>query len=107
MNDEQTVLGLAMIRRNRGISSNRSPNRQKSVYVPWKLSSAESFGNCPGGIYNTSYIRQYARAIDYDEGAILAVYHREMRPAESRPGTTRLVQRFPSGVQPSLNSSGV
>jgi len=32
----------------------------------------------PAGIYNTSYIKQYARAIDYDESALLAVYQREM-----------------------------
>ena len=32
------------------------------------------FSKLPGGIYNTSYIRQYARAIDYDESNLLAFY---------------------------------
>ena len=33
------------------------------------------FEKLPGGIYNTSYIRQYARAIDFDEAELLAYYH--------------------------------
>ena len=32
------------------------------------------FAKLPGGIYNTSYIRQYARAIGFPEDALLAVY---------------------------------
>ena len=41
------------------------------------------FGKLPGGIYNTSYIRQYARAIDYDESQILDVYYQMMKAADS------------------------
>ena len=33
------------------------------------------FCKLPGGIYNTNYIRQYARAIEFDEGTLLAYYH--------------------------------
>jgi cytoskeletal protein RodZ len=36
------------------------------------------FRKLPGGIYNTSYIRQYARAIDYDESILLAYYANAM-----------------------------
>jgi cytoskeletal protein RodZ len=36
------------------------------------------FRKLPGGIYNTSYIRQYARAIDYEESILLEFYHRHM-----------------------------
>jgi cytoskeletal protein RodZ len=32
------------------------------------------FKKLPGGIYNTSYIRQYAKAIDFDESELLAFY---------------------------------
>jgi cytoskeletal protein RodZ len=35
------------------------------------------FAKLPGGVYNTSYIRQYARAIDFDEEELLASYYRE------------------------------
>ena len=47
------------------------------------------FRKLPGGIYNTSYIRQYARAIDYDETAILAVYHQKMTPPETIAGADK------------------
>ena len=36
---------------------------------------AEEFAKLPGGVYNTSYIRQYARAIGYDEAELLRHYH--------------------------------
>jgi cytoskeleton protein RodZ len=32
------------------------------------------FGALPGGVYDRSYIRQYARAISYDEAKLLAYY---------------------------------
>ena len=32
------------------------------------------FAALPGGIYTTSYIRQYARAIGLDEGSLLELY---------------------------------
>lgn len=35
----------------------------------------------PGGIYNTSYIRQYARAIDFPESELLAYYFSVTEPA--------------------------
>ena len=48
------------------------------------------FRKLPGGIYNTSYIKQYARAIDYDESTLLAFYHREMaRGANAAPAPAR------------------
>lgn len=34
------------------------------------------FAKLPGGVYATSYIRQYARAIGFDEFELLAEYHR-------------------------------
>ena len=89
MNDEQSVLGLATIRKNRGISLQQIAESTKISVRALEAIERGEFRKLPGGIYNTSYIRQYARAIDYDEGAILAVYHREMRPTETRPSTTK------------------
>ncbi len=40
------------------------------------------FENLPGGIYSTSYIRQYAAAIDFEAEEILALYHTRMGPWE-------------------------
>ena len=42
----------------------------------------EDFGQLPGGVYNTSYIRQYARAIGYDEAALLGHYRSQIEPPE-------------------------
>jgi cytoskeletal protein RodZ len=89
MNDEQSVLGLATIRRNRGISLQQIAESTKISVRALEAIERGEFRKLPGGIYNTSYIRQYARAIDYDEAAILAVYHREMHPAETRPSATK------------------
>ena len=78
MKEDQSVLGLATIRRNRGISLEQIAESTKiSVRLLEAIERGE-FRKLPGGIYNTSYIRQYARAIDYDEAAILSVYQREM-----------------------------
>jgi cytoskeletal protein RodZ len=85
MKEDKSVLGLATIRRNRGISLEQIAEKTKiSVRLLEAIEHGE-FCKLPGGIYNTSYIRQYARAIDYDESAILAVYHRETRGAENPP----------------------
>ena len=86
MNEDRDVLGLAMIRRNRGITLQQIAESTK-ISLRW-LEAIEhgDFRKLPGGIYNTSYIRQYARAIDYDESAILAEYHREMKEGEPKTG---------------------
>ena len=36
---------------------------------------AEEFAMLPGGVYNTSYIRQYASAIGFSEDALLGQYY--------------------------------
>jgi cytoskeletal protein RodZ len=41
---------------------------------------SEDFGQLPGGVYNTSYLRQYARAIGYDETALLDHYRSQTEP---------------------------
>jgi len=97
MNDENSVLGLATIRRNRGITLQQIAESTKISIRSLEAIERGDFRKLPGGIYNTSYIRQYARAIDYDESAILAVYHREMMPPETCPATTK---RGLSGFRP-------
>jgi cytoskeletal protein RodZ len=83
MKEDKSVLGLATIRKNRGISLEQIAESTKiSVRLLEAIEQGE-FRKLPGGIYNTSYIRQYARAIDYDEAAILTVYHREMNADSS------------------------
>ena len=41
---------------------------------------AEDFDKLPGGVYNTSYLRQYARAAGFSEAELLQQYHRVTLP---------------------------
>ena len=84
MNDRRTTLPLATIRRNRGISLQQIADDTKISIRSLEAIEHGDFRKLPGGIYNTSYIKQYARAIDYDEGELLAAYQHEM----SRSGTS-------------------
>ena|SRR5271157_3612661 len=77
MTEEKSVLGLATIRRNRGISLEQIAKSTKIGVRALEAIERGDFQKLPGGIYSTSYIRQYARAIDYDEGTLLEFYHRE------------------------------
>ena len=44
----------------------------------------EEFEKLPGGIFSTSYLRQYAAAIAYDQDALVAHYRQKMNlPSES------------------------
>ena len=99
MNDDKSVLGLATIRRNRGITLEQIAESTKISIRSLQAIEQGDFRKLPGGIYNTSYIRQYARAIDYDESAILALYHREMAPREAAPAPAK---RMPGGFRPAL-----
>ncbi len=75
-----------MIRRNRGITLQQIAETTKISLRSLEAIERGDFRKLPGGIYNTSYIRQYARAIDYDESAILDVYHREMKKVDPKTG---------------------
>jgi cytoskeletal protein RodZ len=81
MKEEKTVLGLNTIRRNRGISLEQIADSTKISIRALEAIEQGDFRKLPGGIYNTNYIKQYARAIDYDESTLLAYYHREMARA--------------------------
>ena len=100
MKDEKNVLGLATIRRNRGISLEQIAASTKISVRALEAIERGEFRKLPGGIYNTSYIRQYARAIDYDESAILAVYYRETNPERPDPGPRK---SFFSSLRPASN----
>jgi len=92
MNENETILGLKTIRRNRGITLEEISASTKISVRSLEAIETGDFRKLPGGIYNTSYIRQYARAIDYDESALLAFYHSKMPagagmgPANRNPG---------------------
>jgi cytoskeleton protein RodZ len=77
------MLELAAIRQNRGISLEQISETTKISVRSLTAVENCDFARLPGGIYTTSYIRQYARAIDYDEVEILEVYYRSIKAAAS------------------------
>ena len=77
MTDDNSALGLATVRRNRGISLQQISDSTKIGIRALEAIEQGDFRKLPGGIYATSYIRQYARAIDYDESILLAFYHQQ------------------------------
>jgi len=72
---DKSILGLASIRRNRGLSLEQISQSTKISVRSLQAIEEGEFKKLPGGIYNTSYIRQYARAIEFDESEILSYYH--------------------------------
>ncbi|HUI81760.1 MAG TPA: helix-turn-helix transcriptional regulator [Bryobacteraceae bacterium] len=107
MKEDISVLGLATIRGNRGISLEQIAESTKISIRSLHAIEQGEFHKLPGGIYNTSYIRQYARAIDYDESAILSYYHRAMGNPESPSSTSGTNGRgFVNGYRPASSILG-
>ena len=61
-------------RRERGISLDQIATATKISVRSLRAIEEGDFRKLPGGIYNTSYIRQYARAIDVDEFELIQLY---------------------------------
>jgi cytoskeletal protein RodZ len=60
----------------------------------------EEFDKLPGGIFSTSYLRQYAAAIGYDADALLAHYDSKVNPQSAlakgpQPELGRRLYRWP------------
>jgi cytoskeletal protein RodZ len=65
---------LAAIRERRGISLKEIEQETKISCRFLRAIEAGNFDELPGGIFNVSYIRQYARKIDFNEEELLAKY---------------------------------
>src|ERR1700680_1623090 len=95
-------LELASTRQKKAISLEQISETTKIGMRSLEAIEAGEFQKLPGGVYSTSYIRQYARAIDFDEALILEVYYSVMgikpEPEErlARPGQGygSIVSRF-------------
>ncbi len=75
---------LAAIRRARGVSLREISEATKIRVHYLESIEAAHFDQLPGGVFATSYIRQYARAIDFNEWELLAVYD-SANPREDAP----------------------
>lgn len=89
--DGGTSPDLAMMRRRKGVSLQEISQATKIGVNYLRAIEVGEFAKLPGGIYSTSYIRQYARSIDFDEFELLARYYRATGlkpPATPGPGNT-------------------
>ena len=96
MKEDTTILGLATIRRNLGISLEEIAASTKISVRSLDAIERGEFCKLPGGIYNTSYIRQYARAIDYDESMLLDFYNRQLASERMTPAPGKSKGGFPT-----------
>jgi cytoskeleton protein RodZ len=77
---------VASIRKTSGISLEEIARNTKLKVTTLKAIEDAHFDALPGGIYNISYIRQYARAIGADE-ALLVRQYRTLFQSESQTQT--------------------
>jgi cytoskeletal protein RodZ len=94
-------LDLARIRKRSGISIEEIVQRTKISSRFLRAIEDEQFDQLPGGIFSTSYLRQYAAAIGYDEEALVSFYIRKVNPsaAAAKPpqretGSRKLLGRW-------------
>ena len=79
-------LNLRNRRADRGLSLETIADRTKISIRFLRAIEDEEFDKLPGGIFSTSYLRQYAAAIEFDESKLLTYYNRKTEPpcADSR-----------------------
>ena len=73
-------IDLARFRKKAGVSLEDIAEETKISLRFLRAIEEEEFEKLPGGIFSTSYLRQYATAIGYDEAELLAHYDRKMNP---------------------------
>ncbi len=67
-------LNLPALRANKGITLREIADSTKISMRFLQAIESGDFDQLPGGIYNISYLRQYAREIGFEEAALLAYY---------------------------------
>ena len=84
---DANALDLAAARQASGLSLEEIATATRISLHFLEAIEAEDFAKLPARVYAASYIRQYARAVGYDEAAVLARYRAqsESEPAASSP----------------------
>src|SRR5580698_5871991 len=82
---DNSILGVKIWRQKKGISLESIAASTKLSVRQLEAIESGDFSRLPGGIYNTNYIRQYARAIDFDETDLLAFYQAIASPPPPVP----------------------
>jgi cytoskeletal protein RodZ len=94
-------LDLPRFRARAGVSLAEIVERTKISSRFLRAIEDEQFDELPGGIFSTSYLRQYAAAIGYDEEALVAYYLRRINPPtviakapQRETGSRKLLDRW-------------
>ncbi|HEX8986249.1 MAG TPA: helix-turn-helix domain-containing protein [Bryobacteraceae bacterium] len=79
---------LVAVRERKGISLDQIARSTKISFRYLEAIENADFEQLPGGVFSSSYIRQYARAIDYDEWDLLAYFQTSMQPQAQAEGAS-------------------
>src|SRR5580704_18750984 len=80
MGIELNSLGLARRRQKKGVSLELIAERTKISLHNLRAIEAEEFEKLPGGIFSTSYLRQYCSLVELDPTELLAHYTASTSP---------------------------
>ena len=94
-------LDLARFRNRAGVSLEQIAEKTKIGLRFLEAIEIERFDRLPGGIFSTSYLRQYAEAIGYVEDALVAHYNTKMnlidtpsKPPQVENGSRSILYRW-------------
>jgi hypothetical protein len=91
-------LGLASVRKRIGITLDEIAQSTRIAPRYLQAIDAEEFAKLPSGVYAISYIRQYARAIGYNETELIDHYRAlrqpEPTPIDAGPQRPRVTSRL-------------
>jgi len=90
---------LAAIRKRRGLSLEDIAEATKISVGYLRAIEEGRFERLPGGIYDLSYLRQYAQAIEYDEAELVRYYQYKTGSSPAMP-TEIQADRKPRGRLP-------
>jgi cytoskeleton protein RodZ len=93
-------LSTATVRKNAGVTLQQISERTKITVRNLEAIESGQFARLPGGIYATSYIRQYARAIGFDEFELLSEYHRVTGAPPTLPKLEKVQDPSHPGFRP-------
>ena len=79
MSHRQHVLQLSAERARRGVTLEQIRESTKIGLFFLRAIEDGEYHKLPGGIYNTSYIRQYAQAVGVDESLLLQEYRQSVQ----------------------------
>lgn len=85
MSEHAICLHLEQIRRRKGVSLESIRDATKISTRFLQAIEAEEFDKLPGGVFNTSYLKQYASAIGYSGEELIAYYFSRVKPEEVVP----------------------